>query len=292
MNQETIDALDRIHRGNKIILREIARVCKKNNITFFLESGTLLGAVRHKSAIPWDDDADIAMLRSDFEKFRRVARKELKPEFLYVEPDELGGAVFDFVPRVLLMDSAIRPDSEEERFYGGGIYNHLATDIFIIDDVSDSDWIHNLCHGLLIICYGLGLGHRYRLDWSKYKGASRFVIKVLAAVGKHISAKRIVRLYDRISRLETGKNKKRGRCYYGNYLFGDIGQIYQKEWFAPPVEVVLDEDVFPGPRNWHKCLETLYGNYMELPPEEKRCQPHMKPEYVVIRHPDMEDAPR
>lgn len=281
--------MEQIHRGHKIILREIERICKKHNITFFLESGTLLGAVRHKSAIPWDDDADIAMLRSDFEKFRKAARKELRPEFLYVEPDELGGAIFDFVPRVVLMDSAIRPDSEEERYYGGGIYNHLLIDIFIIDDVSDSDLFHSLCRGLLTVCYGLGLGHRYKLDMSRYQGISAPAVKLLAAVGKHIPAKRIVSWYDRISRMETGKNRNKGRCYYGNYLFEDIGQIYRKDWFAPAADVVLDGEVFPGPRNWHKCLETLYGNYMELPPEEKRNQPHIKPEYVVIRHPDMED---
>ena len=89
MDQALTDALDRLHRGHKIILRELTRICGKYNISYYLESGTLLGAVRHHSAIPWDDDADIAMLRSDFEVFRRVVRKELKPEFYYVEPDEL-----------------------------------------------------------------------------------------------------------------------------------------------------------------------------------------------------------
>lgn len=289
VSNETAAALDRLHRGHKIILREITRICEKHNITYFLESGTLLGAVRHKSAIPWDDDADIAMLREDFEKFRKIVRRELKPEFVYVEPHELGGAVFDFVPRIVMMDSNIRPDSEEERFYGGGIYNHLMIDIFIIDDVSDNDFIHKLCHGLLIVCYGMGLGHRYSLDMSKYKGMSGLVVKILSAIGKHVPAKWIIKMYDRVSRLERGKNREKNRCYYSNYLFDDIGQIYQKDWFAPAVDVLLDGEVFPGPRNWHMCLSTLYGKYMQLPPEDQRTQPHMKPEYVVINHPDMED---
>ena len=78
MNQEMTAALDRIHKGHKIILREITRICRKHGIHYYLDSGTLIGAIRHKSAIPWDDDADIAMLRSDFEKFRRVAADELR----------------------------------------------------------------------------------------------------------------------------------------------------------------------------------------------------------------------
>lgn len=290
MNQEMTEALDRIHRGHRIILREIARVCQKHHITFFLDSGTLLGAVRHKSAIPWDDDADIAMLRSDFEKFRRVARKELKPQFQYVEPDELGDAVYDFVYRVVLLDSAIRPDSDEEQYYGSGIYNHLMVDIFVIDDVSDKDWVHMLCRGLLVVLYGFGMGHRYALKRENYPGIAGLAVRVLAAVGKHLPARWIVRQYERVCRLESGKNGRRHRCYYGNYLFQDIPQIYQKEWFAPPVEVQLDKDIFPAPKNWHMCLTTQYGNYMELPPVEQRVQVHLKPQYTVIHHPDMEEA--
>ena len=287
MDQALTDALDRLHRGHKIILRELTRICKKYNISYYLESGTLLGAVRHHSAIPWDDDADIAMLRSDFEVFRRVVRKELKPEFYYVEPDELGKAVFDFVPRIGLRDSAIRPESEEDDWYGNGILNHLLIDIFIVDDVSDIDFVHSFCYGLVVLFYGLGLGHRYRLDYSQYKGASGIAVRVLSTLGKLFPAGFLVRCYDRVTRLESGQNRKKGRVYYGNYLFQDIRQIYRKEWFTPAKEVDLDGEAFPGPNNAHMCLKTLYGNYMELPPEEKRTQPHMKPEYVVIRHPEL-----
>ncbi len=288
MQEDVRAALDRIHKGDLIVLREIDRVCKKHKINFVIDSGTLLGAVRHKSAIPWDDDADVAMLRSDFEKFRRIAAKELKPEFQYVEPDELGNAVFDFVARVVLIDSTIRPDSEEEQYYGSGICNRLAVDIFVIDDVSDSDLVHTLCRGLLTIVYGMGMGHRYRLNREDYTPAAWAVIRVLSAIGKHIPARTIVHWYEAVSRLETGKNKQKHRVYYGNYLFGDIKQIYQKEWFVPTVEVTLDGETFPGPRNWHMCLETQYGDYMKLPPKEKQVPNHMQPQYVQVHHPDMD----
>ncbi len=285
MNQETQNALDLLHRGHKVLLREVGRICKKHGINWFLESGTLLGAVRHKSAIPWDDDADIVMLRADFERFRKVVRSELAPEFYYVEPDELGKAVFDFVPRIGLKDSSIRPENPEDAWYGGGIYNHLLIDIFIVDDVSDSNLVHKFCYGLVVLFYGLGLGHRYSLDYSQYPGASGIAVRILSTIGRLLPAGWIVRMYDRVTRLETGKNRKKGRVYYGNYLFQDIPQIYQKEWFAPAKDVYLDEEAFPGPNNAHMCLKTLYGNYMELPPEDKRTQPHMQPEYVVIHFP-------
>ena len=76
MNQETQNALDLLHRGHKVLLREVGRICRKHGISWFLESGTLLGAVRHKSAIPWDDDADVFMPRADSEIFIKEWQKQ------------------------------------------------------------------------------------------------------------------------------------------------------------------------------------------------------------------------
>jgi len=76
---ETLDA-DRLKTLQKILLAtllELDRVCRKNNIKYFLAGGTLLGAIRHHGFIPWDDDVDVMMLREDYEKFLRVAENDL-----------------------------------------------------------------------------------------------------------------------------------------------------------------------------------------------------------------------
>ena len=59
------------------VLEDVNRVCKKNNISYFVTYGTLLGAVRHRGFIPWDDDIDICMPRSDYNRFMAIAKKEL-----------------------------------------------------------------------------------------------------------------------------------------------------------------------------------------------------------------------
>ena len=69
--------MSRVHSANLKILKEIDRICRKYKIQYALDAGTLIGAVRHKGFIPWDDDADIVFTRNQFEAFKKVVRREL-----------------------------------------------------------------------------------------------------------------------------------------------------------------------------------------------------------------------
>ena len=251
---------------------------------YFLDSGNLIGAVREKSDIPWDDDADIAMTRKDFEVFRKVARTELKDGFVYVEPDELNGAFYDFVPRVVMLDSTMRENNAEQKYYGNGIHNHMRTDIFIVDDVSDNMLKHKFCHALLILVYGMCMGRRYKLDLSEYKGASKAVVAILSVIGRIFPVKTLVHWYDAISKMERGQNKKHKRCYYSNCLFPDLGKIYQAKWFDHAVDLEVDGEKFPGPCGYHEALTMLYGDYMTPPPPGDRELVHCDPKFVTLSY--------
>lgn len=275
--------IDLIHAAHLKIIAEIQRICRKHGIRYFVESGTLLGAIRHKAAIPWDDDADTAMLRSEFEKFRKVVRQELSSEFQYVEPADVGGnAIFDLIPRVVLLHSQVREDSPEEQFYGKGIYNHVVVDIFIIDDMSDSDIAHAITKGLLLMVYGFSMGHRYKVDTSEFHGITKAGVRVLSAIGKLFPASWIIRWYDSISRMGEGKNKKKHRCYYGNFPIYDVKKVFDKNWFAKDCTVTMSGQKVNAPAGWHDILVTMYHNYMELPPEEERSLAHCSLEHVKV----------
>ena len=92
-----------LHSANLKILKEIDRICRKYKIQYALDAGTLIGAVRHKGFIPWDDDADIVFTRNQFEAFKKVVRRELPDTMELVEPDSFHGgkAFFDFTPRII-----------------------------------------------------------------------------------------------------------------------------------------------------------------------------------------------
>ena len=126
--------MSHVHRANLKILKEIDRICRKYKIQYALDAGTLIGAVRHKGFIPWDDDADIVFTRNQFEAFKKVVRRELPDTMELVEPDSFHGgkAFFDFTPRIIYKKSRMHPDSDKMDYYDGKL-NHLWVDLFILD---------------------------------------------------------------------------------------------------------------------------------------------------------------
>lgn len=113
--------LTKVHEINLKILKEIDRICRKYKIKYMLDGGTLLGAVRHKGFIPWDDDADIAFTRNNYEAFLKVVKRELPDTMELLMPEEFQGgkAFFDFTARVIYKNSRRHEDSPEVRYYEG-----------------------------------------------------------------------------------------------------------------------------------------------------------------------------
>ena len=130
--------LTKVHEANRKLLKEIDRICRKYKINYMMDSGTLLGAVRHQGFIPWDDDVDVVFTRQNFEMFMKVAPRELPVGMSVLRPEEIrGGKVFyDFTTRIIYENSRVHEDNEQMRFYGGKL-NHLWVDLFILDRLPD-----------------------------------------------------------------------------------------------------------------------------------------------------------
>ena len=122
--------LTRVHEADLKLLKEIDRICRKYKIKYMIDSGTLLGAVRHQGFIPWDDDADVIFTRPNYEKFLKVAGRELPEGMTLLRPEDIrGGKVFyDFTTRVIYDNSRVHEDNEQMQFYEGKL-NHIWVDI-------------------------------------------------------------------------------------------------------------------------------------------------------------------
>ena len=272
--------LKAVHQANLRILKEIDRICRSHGIRYFADSGTLLGAVRHKGFIPWDDDADVAFTRENYEAFARVVRDELPEGMEFLEPPQIGDgkAFFDFTPRILYLNSRTHEDSREMAFYGGKL-NHLYVDIFIQDELPEGKRQAAWTRLKNTMIYGLAMGHRFRLDFSKYSPLQKCVVAVLSAAGRLLPMPVICRMERRAAlRHNTGKSRLR---YYSNYQPDYLYVTLKKEWNEETVDLDFEDMKLMAPKNWHQVLTCIYGDYRKLPPPEKRVPTHSTMEIQV-----------
>lgn len=266
-----MDNLEHVHSVLFDILKAIDDLCEKHGITYFLDSGTLLGAVRHKDFIPWDDDADITMRRDDYEKFKTVAG-ELPSPFLFVTPRDYGGYFFDFVPRVIHRDEPLREETPEDTAQHN-YQNRIAVDIFILDEVPDDDRAFRRLIFKQKINYGKAMAHRYNKHKHEHSFKERMMIGFLGLLGRCRTLEAIMQ--------EQEKNSMRYHGIPGAYfaksntLVSEFGIRDLRASFETSVKLPLRGVPFNCPAGYDQILTSLYGDYMTPPPEAERIPQHL-----------------
>ncbi len=259
------------------ILLAIDTVCKKHNIRYRLDSGTLLGAVRHKGFIPWDDDVDLCFLREEWEKFVKVAKEDLPAPYALVLPNEYRGgkAFYDFVPRVVDLDTKRRDrETEGDQFYEGKL-NHLWVDCFIADSLPKNSFLNRLYRFRQQLIFGLAMGHRRVLHFKKYKGMSKLFVSVLSKLGYLIPMPLLFSLQDKWAKRESVKQFEAESMYYFSNYQPDFQYCSsQSDWEEPLIEGNFQGHKLPIPKGYDAILRMLYGKYEILPKEENRIPSH------------------
>ncbi len=270
-----------LQKVNLYILQEIDRICKKYKINYTLDSGTLLGAIRHGGFIPWDDDADIAMTRSNFEAFRRIVKRELSDKLDFIMPNEFknGKVFYDFTPRIIYKPSARHKKNDKRDPYEGKL-NHLWVDIFIIDKLPKSKPLQRLTLFSQKLIYLFSMGHRKKLDLKKYKGSMKIAVSVFSIIGKIISMKYLFRLQDRLSKLFY-KSRKSSTLYYSNYQPDYIDIKVNKDWYEKYLNIKFEDTVLSIIDEYDSVLQLVYGDYMTPPPKADRVPTHGSMEIEV-----------
>ena len=272
--------MKKVHEANLKILKEIDRICRKYKIRYALDAGTLIGAVRHSGFIPWDDDADVVFLRSQYEAFVKVAKRELPEtmELLFPNSYRDGKAFFDFTPRIIYKNSHCHADSPEMAFYGGKL-NHLWVDLFILDKLPAGRGGAAFTRFLHKAIYGLAMGHRPWLDFKKYSLLHKIFVGGLAGVGRLIPLKLIFAM-QKAAALKD-RNSRGDKWYYSNYQPDYLYVTLDKRWCEAVEDADFEDTRLMIPKGWHEVLTEVYGDYMKLPPVEKRVPTHSSQQIEV-----------
>ena len=255
--QETL--LDQIHSAEMEILREIDRICRAHGLTYFLSCGTLLGAVRHKGFIPWDEDMDVMMPREDYERFLQIAPRELGKKFML--DDYLQNPKY-FNPFAKVRNCNTLFAIRALKNYTGP--QGLWIDIFPMDytrelglpDTARRERKINICRAILCIKQNI-------FDWSKVSKFRRAVYPLLRLVPTGM-------LWKWMKKIHTGySGEKKMFVLYGPD-YSNERLTMPVEWFYPAKEVPFEDGSFFVPANSDAVLTQIYGDYMKIPPKDKQ----------------------
>lgn len=254
--------VDELKRLQTEVLKAIDTFCRKQGITYSLGCGTLLGAIRHKGYIPWDDDIDIYLLRDDFNRlikeFPEVYNNYFK--LISLERDEKWSRPYAkaYDDRTIVVEKAKNPVT-----IGVGI------DVYPIDDVPDNEE-----------------------EWLRYNRKRRFYQRINSLMTIRMGGRsvwkdsllvfgRLVNLFvsqrryaDFLSKLAQRYNGK-GYEHVFECVQGMLQKHkFKKELFSSTIDWPFENEKFKVFKDYHGYLINAYGDYMQLPPEDKRVSHH------------------
>lgn len=257
--REEKSGLPHYQRESLEILLEFQRVCQKLGLQYYLTAGTLLGAVRHKGFIPWDDDIDIAMPRKDYDRLALEGQNLFESQYVYQEYRTEPNFPYYFAK---LRKRGTR--AEEPILRAIQMEQGIYIDIFPLDRCPDSDrWATLLFKGIELLDCAVLARVSTEFVCGYQKGYMRFLWNVLRRLPNGC----LFALREGTRRL-LGRSGKR-LCTAGGH-HGYPKETYQPEWFAETVELEFEGHSFPVPADWDALLKNMYGDYMALPPQEER----------------------
>ncbi|MBR6690024.1 MAG: LicD family protein [Bacilli bacterium] len=255
--------LRELQKIDLIILKEIDKICKKHNIRYYLGEGTLLGAIRHQGFIPWDDDIDILMPRKDYEKFLKIAPKSISKNYEIQHSTTVDNYWSPFIKVRYLKECFFK----QQHIAHLTNHNGPLIDIFPLDNVPQKDSFKQKIQAMTIKLNRGMLSYKLKTRIpKKWKG---YIVRFLS---KFISVKRIHKNLDKtFKKYNNSKNK-----YIVNLAsyYSYKKQTVPKEWYGKPRMVKFENLILPIPKESEKLLTSIYGDYMQLPPEEKRVIKH------------------
>lgn len=240
------------------IFKCFAKICEKHNLKYYAVGGTMLGAVRHRGFIPWDNDMDIIMPRPDYETFLTIAPSEL-PDNLFLQCHYTENKWYH--PFSKIRDS--NTTAIEKEFLNSDINNGLWIDIFPIDNRVASkaknivnDFVYRILMRRLMCSYKIK---------RNLLGKIKSILLIIMLPSKEFCWKKMNNTLTKYNNIDGCKYFRSPWDLRPAYKY-----LYPYEWIRELINVKFEDTYIKIPIDYDKYLSYVFGNYMELPPLEKR----------------------
>lgn len=253
--QVTPEIVKQLQQIELNMLKIFIEICEKEKLHYYLLGGTLLGAVRHKGFIPWDDDIDVGMPRRDYEIFLSVAKKYL-PTYYFLQTPYTDKEYP--LPFAKIKDS--RTIYKERPYRNLNMHHGVWIDIFPLDFCPKKYLWFNICYRLL----------RRRITCN-VEGTNRLKRKISKFLSCLICPSRDYAVRSRDFLLKSIKDAPLTINWGGAW---GKKEIVPTEWYGEGGNLTFEGLQVKGPKHYDKWLTQVYGDYMKLPPVEKRIVAH------------------
>ena len=254
-----------IHSYLLNILKEFKKFAQKNDIDFLLCGGTTLGAVRHKGFIPWDDDIDIYISQNDREKIIEIAQRNP-----YIDNEKrykilVPGVLPNVYPFIKIIDSnTVIYEKNVSKKFATGIY----IDVFCLSYWPDSEVETKKALKKILFCKKM---NHIVIDGNHKQIKRKLMWLILSPLRIALKAAGKDSPYwcNEILKMDSFPESK----YVGDVAWPDgFHDRYEAEWFKEKIEVPFEDASFFIPKDYDKILTMFYGDYMQIPPVEKRVR--------------------
>lgn len=248
------EVLDKLHATILEIMDEVDRVCRENDIQYYLADGSLIGAVRHHGFIPWDDDLDIMIARRDYDRFCAIFEFVSNKNF-YIQSSEANPLFWKSHAKVCKKNTVYQEK--------GGMEEGIFVDVFPIDSASSKNcFSQRMRFSLIKLCDRIV---SYRL----FRGYNPGKALLFCKLSRPFSLGTI-RVFQR--RLMS-YSSKRHDCFY---IYDDVGvygykrSLWPKILFPASIHCDFAGRKYSIPEKFHDILTITFGDYMQLPPMNER----------------------